>query len=797
MIQKSIKIALQRLRIYSAYSAINIIGLSIAMMVCVAILSFARYHYGFDSHITNVENSYRIITRYGGGTFNTNTFAAFDNVLEQYPEIESFTTCYNNHHIEEAFVNDDKVLFNEAVFIEESFLDYFSIDVTSGDSHSISNPNTMMVTPSLAARLFPDSDPLGQTIQLRSFTRNQDSLITYTITGIVAPFPESSHLKYEALLSVKGHFDPTVKTLKSRKLFGALIYLKLVENTDVLALEERLQSVLEPILGMVHGPPLESINHKLQPVKDIHFTPGLSNEPRSVVRRSSLNILLLVGLLVFIIAIMNFVIMHIARSTAYYKTNMVIRFLGGTKRDLFFQTLFDVALSMSISFYVTIIFLSSMAVFLNACFPESWSIPYKSVEFWFLTISLFLLAMVLVSILSSISLFKAQSIIDSNVKPKGIKAAIPLVVFQFILVVGLSGFTMQVNRQMNYIEHKEQGYSSENIVVLKVPQLNSRIHLLRQELISVPGIEHVATVQHYPGGKFQDMTFTQGDISYPFVFGFADKHTLGTLGVKPVKYFTDQGEDATDGWIINETFYQKLRAVYSDEQIATGDFMVSESSADEDGLTDFVILGVAEDFHYASLHSEIESFAYYIRGDNERINRYIILRFNQYQVKEVLKDMEAVVESLYPGYILDYTLLNEKIQHRYRSEKILLQLINIFSVLAVFVACLGLIGLSIFISEKRSKEIGIRKVNGAKSLEILILLNKDILKWVCIAIIIATPVSWYYSNRWMEGFAYRSTNNWWIFVLAGILAIVIALITVSWQTFRSARKNPVESLKYE
>ena len=797
MIRKSIKIAVQRLQMYKVYSVINIGGLAIAMAVSLAILSFAQYHFRFEKHIDNLVNSYRIITRYGEGTFNTNTFAAFDDVLGNCPEIASYTTCYNNHNIEEAFINNEKVLLNEIIFIDKSFLDYFSVDVISGDANSINDPNTMMITPSLAGKLFPDTDPLGQTLQLRSFTRNQDSLITYTVTGIVKPMPESSHLKYEALLSVKGHFSPTVETLKSRKLFGALVYLKLFENADVLDLQTSLQTILEPVLGSVHGPPLDAINHKIQPVSEIHFTPGLSNEQSPVIRRSSLNIMLLTGFMIFIIAIMNFVIMHIAHSTSYAKAKLIIRCLGGKKRDLFAQTLLEISISAGIAFFIAVIMLTLLSSVLGNYFFNNWIIPFHSIEFWFITLCMFIIVVFVVSILSSLNLFKTSTVIAENSQPRGIKAAIPLVIFQFIMVVSLSGFAMQVNRQMNYIDNKDQGFSNKNIITIRISQVNDKINTLRQELIGAAGIESVATGNHLPGGKFQDMTFTSGDDSFPFVFGFADKYLINTLDIKPIKYFSDQKEDATDGWIINETFYKKLRTKYSDEKIASGDFSDLNDSSDENSLTDFVILGVVEDFHYASLHSEIESFAYFIRGPEARNNRYVVIRYNQHQLPGVLNAINTKMESIYPGHTVKYAFLNDQIESRYASEKLLLNLINIFSILAIFVACLGLMGLSIFISEKRSKEIGIRKVNGAKVSEILILLVRDILKWVFIAIFIATPLSWYFSRRWLEGFAYRTENTWWIYVLAGLLALAVALITVSWQTFKSARKNPVESLRFE
>ncbi len=797
MIRKSIKIAFKRLLMFKAYSAINIGGLGIAMAVSLAILLFTYYHFSFDNYITNGVNSYRLITRYGDGTYNTNTFAAFDDVLDSYPETESHTLCYNKHNVEDVFVNNSKIKAQDAIFINESFLDYFSVSVISGSKESIDLPNTMMVTPQMALKLYPNGDPLGQTVRLRSFTRNQDSLIAYTITAIVEPLPKTSHLQYEMLLSQKGHFEPTVKILKSRKVFGGTIYVKLYANSDIVALENSLQSKLEPVLGSVHGPPLDALNHRLQAIGDIHFTQGLSDEKQPTIRRSSLNILLLVGFLIFIISIMNFVIMHIARSTYYRKATLIIRSLGGNKLNLFKQTTIEVLLSVSIGFLLSISLLASTKLILARHFFSNWVIPFSSPEFWVTSICLFVIVVVVVSVLSSLSLFKTQTIIVEYVQPKGIKAAIPLVIFQFVMVIALTGFAMLINKQMNFIENKELGYSSENVVAIKTPQVNEKIRIFREELLNEPTIISTATAHHYPGSKFQDMTFTVDENSFPFKFGFIDKYLINALNIESLIYMTDLKEDATDGWIINRTFYNRLKTVYSDEQISTGNFSDNGSTSAETDLLDFVILGVVDDFHYESLHSEIESFAFFVRGPKSRINRYVLARFEQSSSREVIDAINRKMEYIYPGQPVVYSFLDEQLNLKYASEQLLLKLINAFSILAIIVACLGLMGLSIFMIEKRTKEIGIRKVNGAKVNEIIFLLNKDIIRWVLIAFIIATPISYYFSQKWLQNFAFRTTVSWWIFILAGSLAVAIALITVSWQTYKASRRNPVESLRNE
>jgi len=797
MIKKSIKIAIQRLLMFKAYSSINIGGLAIAISVCLAILLFSLHHFSFDKSISNGENSYRIISRYGDGSYNANTFACFDDVLNDYPEVKSHTIVYANHNIEEVMVGDAKIKVNDAFFANSSFLDYFSVKMIRGTKASINRPNTMMITPAMAKRLFPEEDAIGQTVMFRSFTNNQDSLIAFSITGIVKPMPDNSHIKYEMLLSQKGHFSPTVKTFKSRKAFASLIYVKLYSSANIEELSKSLQTKVEPILGGKHGPPLEAFNHQLQPVYDIHFTQGLNNEMQPTVRRSSLNILLMVCFLIFAIAIINFVIMHIARVTFHQKATLIMRFLGGNKMSLFSQTLIEVTIAVSISFLMAILFLATFKITLAEHFFAHWIISFQNPAFWIITICLFLVVIVLVSILSSLNLLRNDTIIREAIKPKGIKAAIPLVIFQFVMVIAIIGFAILLNLQMNFIDNKELGYSSENVIVIKIPQTNAKINVFREALLKAPNIKSTGTAQHYPGYRFQDMNLSDGDNAFPFKFGFIDQHAIQTLNIKPLKYFSDLKDEASNGWMINETFYNHLKSKYSDQQIADGMLPMGKSETDQSNSTRFVMLGVMRNFHYASLHSKIDNFAFYIPTPNTRYYRYVLARFDQKKVKEVIATINNRMTEIYHGQPVIYSFLDEKLANQYASEQILLKLINAFSILAIFVASLGLMGLSIFVTEKRTKEIGIRKVNGSKVNEIVLMLCKDFIKWVSIAFVIATPIAYYLSQKWLQNFAYKTALSWWIFALAGVFAMMIALITVSWQTFRAARKNPVEALRYE
>jgi putative ABC transport system permease protein len=380
---------------------------------------------------------------------------------------------------------------------------------------------------------------------------------------------------------------------------------------------------------------------------------------------------------------------------------------------------------------------------------------------------------------------------------KGMKAAIPLVIFQFVMVIVLIGFALLLNKQMNFIESKELGYSSENVVVIKVPQQNAKIDVFREELLMIPGIISSGTARHYPGYHLQDMNLSGGNNIFPFKFGHIDQNAIETLNMKVLSYFAEAKDEATGGWLINETFYEHLKKFYSEEQIAAGILPMGENEAADNGSSGFVILGVIRDFHYASLHSEIENFAFMIPDPDERRNRFVLARINQNQVSEIIPAIENKLSGIYPGQPINYSFLDEELNREYASEQLLMRLINAFSVLAILIASMGLMGLSIFMIERRTKEIGIRKVNGSSVYEIVKMLSIVFIKWVGLAFIIATPITYYAGQQWLQHFAYRTVFSWWIFILAGIIALFIVLITVSWQTFKVARRNPVEALRYE
>jgi putative ABC transport system permease protein len=792
----TIKYAIRKLVKSKSYTVINVFGISISLVVALVILLFSTFHFSFDKHVDNYRNSYRLISRYGDGAYNANTFACFEEDLQKMKEVEKMTVCFTQHNANEVFVRDQSFSISDLAFIDDSFFDYFGLRIIEGVPETINQPNMVFLTPSMAVKLFNDEPPIGKSIELRAFTSDANDRISFTVGGIVAPMPNTSHLEFEMLISKEGHFASTVERTKTIKAFAAATYVKLLSSVNVGELEKQLISLPEAKIGYQHGPPLDAFNHKLQPLSEIHFTADTVTESKPTIRRSALYILMAVGFLILLISVIDFVNLYAATSTFRRREFGVIRTFGGSQRHLWFSMATEILLMLIFSFILTVALFIVFNTFFLAEILSDWRISFYNPRIWGWTLLLFLFTSVLIIVAGSFDFIPNRRYTEIKNPLHKSRTIIQLVTFQYVLVIGLMAFAILLNKQMNFINEKSLGYSADNVIIIESPQRNEKVLVCRNELQKIPGVIQSAIVHHYPGYRLQDMIFGNGESSFPFKFGMVGSRAIEALDIELLHSFVPDLEKAGQGWLINETFYHNLLDIYSEEQIRTSNFPSDENDSDS-SRQEFRILGVVGDFHYASLHSPIENFAFNLQSTETNFNRFMLVRYNQKNHEAVLEASRKTLAGIFPGYPFEYAYLNEQVQNQYESEKMLMKLVNVFSILCIIVACMGLLGITLFMLEKRTKEIGIRKVNGARISEILIMLNKDFVKWVAIAFVIATPIAYYVMNQWLQNFTYKTELSWWIFALAGLLALGIALLTVSWQSWRAARRNSVEALRYE
>lgn len=796
----SIKLAIRKLLKQRSFTLINIGGLSVSLAACIIIFVYASYEWSFDKHIPEYDRTYRIISGLGDGKYWARSFACYTDALFNRPEIESMTSFIQTEN-NIVRIGESEFTIPEAVIADTSFPDFFNIEFITGRKEDLGLPNTVFLTADLAEKLFPEGNAYGQEIFLNQFEGNtSDSLGLFIVAGIVKPFPENTHFGFQMIFSQKGNLKGLIDHLKGGKFFAANVYLRLFDNNQVQELEADLINVLVPFLARSYGPPVEAFKSRLQPVREIHFTTDLNREPRPVMRKSLLYLLFSVGSLILVLMCMNFLSAAIVQSLRQRKETGMMRTLGANNFEIF-------TLSLAKIFFIagTGLVLSWFIIFLTGPWLDNifgsgwdpWKLLYKILFF-----SIAALFFIVIAASSGMHFFDSlRSVVDllkgelpSGRKLFGILGI--LTVIQFGIVVFLIGFSLMIGKQLRFLDNKDLGYTSKNIYISRIPQQQPGGNILLEEIRKQSCVISASTVHHHPGDIFQHLDFTVGQLQYPFEFRMVDRDVFKTLDIELIRKFSPE-ETEMEGWVINETFYKSLLQDFSEEDIAASNFNYMEDNEGDGSRTRFIIAGVMNDFHYSSLHDRIGNFAFAIRNPESNYNRWLMIRFREGQYKECVSAVDEMMETYFPGSTYDGFLLSDNLAAMYAPSRKLSEIIKIFTLLSVLISGFGLYGLSLFIVQQRTKEIGIRKVFGASSWQVNSMLNLGFLKWVFIAFCLACPVTLWALKKWLINFAYKASPSVWIFVLTGIIVTTIAIISVTWQTIRASRRNPVDVIRYE
>jgi len=601
--------------------------------------------------------------------------------------------------------------------------------------------------------------------------------------GIVEPLPDNTHFGFQMIFSQKGHFTERMKHLKGGILHGANVYIRLHQGVPTGDVEPFLTDALLPFLKGKPGPPIEAFNSKLQAVREIHFTTDINREIRPVTRKGTIYLLLSVGLLILMLMTLNFVSAVIVQSHQQKESTGIMRILGASRHELFRLSLLKIVMLVGLGLLISWGIIVLIEPFLQSVFGPGWSFRSLYPHMLMVGLGTGIPVIVLAALGMHLPVKKSFSVFGL------------LTIIQFAIVVVLLGFSIMIERQLGYLDQKDLGYTEENIFVVRIPGNNPRGSLLVEEMEQQAGVISASTMHYHPGDVYQSMEFSVGEMRYPFGFRMVDAGSLETLEIGLIERFCSP-TGPLRGWIINETFYKHLLKDFSVEDVATSNFIEEDGDADSTNSgVPFVIGGVMEDFHYSSLHNSIDNFAFVMRNPETNYNRWLTVRFVEGQSKGVRKAVEQMMDTHFHGRAYDIFLIEENLKEQYKASGILSMVIRRFTVLAGLIAISGLYGLALFITRRRTKEIGIRKVYGAGSRQILVMLNLGFLKWVGIAFILACPFTIWALQKWLVNFAYRAPQPWWIFVLPGIIVACIALIAVTWQTITAARSNPVDSIR--
>jgi putative ABC transport system permease protein len=784
MIMNYLKITFRNIRRHKGYSFINIAGLAIGITACVLLLLWVQDEWSFDRFHTNANELYRVLLDPLEAA--TTHEAVSPPVLAEMMK-ENFPEVVNTSRISTSgtllLKNGEKAFYEgQGIFADATFFEMFSFPFLKGDPvTAFSELHSIVITEDLALKYFGSEDPMGQTLNVNNKT-------DYKVTGIIKNVPNNSHLhfKYVRSFELLKEFGVNINSWGNVSFFT---YVQLQKNSSSWDVDEKLKSMIEK----------EDPGHNqyyLQPLTHIHLRSNFNFDP--AITGSIMYIYIFAAAAVFIlfIACINFMNLATARSGMRAKEVGMRKAIGAFRTDIIKQFFGESILLSFTALLLAVILLKLLLPLFNNLAGKELSLSHSG----YLEILLGLMGITLFTGLLSgsypalfLSSFQTVNVIK-NISQSGTKGSLfrkILVVTQFSLTIIILIGTIVVHNQLNHIRKQSLGYDKDYMACFPLRgEFVEKLDAARAELLKNPNILNFTVSSSLPtyigsGTSGADWEGKPPDVRIQMQFVSVDYGYLDTYRMEMAegRFFSKEFEsDSKEGFILNEA---AIKAIGMDSPVGKRFGF---------GRTRGTILGVIKNFNYKSLHSEIEPL---IMIMNPRGYRYASIRISSENIEGTIAHLENTWYKFSAGFPFDYTFLDDRIDNLYRSEQRVGTVFNYFSILVIFIACLGLFGLASFTSEQRTKEIGIRKVLGAPVSSILLLLSKEFVKWVLIANFIAWPAAFLIMNKWLESFAYRTSIGLQTFFFAAGLALSIALITVSYQCIRAALSNPVDSLKYE
>ncbi|SHF93333.1 putative ABC transport system permease protein [Mariniphaga anaerophila] len=801
-----IKIAVRNLIREKKYSLFLLLSVCIGLITFILVSGYVFYEKGFDRVFPDNKNIYRITT----DIYSENKLSLSipecergisTSINEKYPNVlaAGFITKTNNPQYkigEEIFTN--KHIYHASY----GFLDVFSIPLVRGNKTQVlTRPYTAIISESTAKKYFGAIDPVGQVLF-------KYPVHEYTIEGVFRDIPKQAHFSADVLLSFHDdmHLPPPAKAQWGET--GFYTYLKLKENTDLNHLEAGINNLVAENKKSTFEK--NNIQHKyhLQPLNSIHLHSALKNELEPNSRAGYVYLIFMVGLLILAASGFNYIQFSFSRLINSAKQTGIKKINGATSSEIISASLAEsliihlVALIVSLA-VVRMLFpvmRNEFGILLEPVFAQPLFLEVLS---GILAVSIFVNG-VLPALL--ISRFNSLELLTLKYKPvaNGISFRQVIVIAQFVIIIAIVSGISGMNKQVNFLIDKDKGLELTNTVVVKVP---SNLRKTSQRINNLQAFEHDLT-SHSSILGISSSNAIPGDLpAYNFNFNEKQSQKGGkaALVVADSSYITNYKIDLIAGnnfftnsegnnqCIINRACLAVLGFNNPDEIIGKVLKM-----RDESGLQNFdtQIVGVTENTDFSNAKEKHDPIILIDWTQNMIWGNYSIKTATA-NYASILPFIREKFHATFPNYPFEYVVLTDYYNSQFNAENQLIKIFKMFILVAVLISVINLFSISWLLISARVKEIGIRKVNGAKVSEVLTMLNKDFIKWVAIAFVIATPVAYYAMNKWLENFAYKTTLSWWIFALAGLLALGIALLTVSWQSWRAATRNPVEALRYE
>ncbi len=808
MLKNYHKIALRNLLKYKAYSFLNIAGLAIGLVCCALIMLYVRDELSYDRFHQNAERIYRVILDAGiGGTFvRTATTPApmAATLVQEFPEVATAARFWQNQRVLISY--EDKRFYEEFNWTDSTVFTMLSFPLVQGDPKTaLAQPNTLVISEALAQKYFGSENPMGKVLRY-------DNRVDYKVTGVMKNIPSQSHFRFDVLGSMLSQPEASSPRWVSNSFYTYIMLQPGVAPEQLAAkFPALIKKYVAPQIQQALGKSFDEAiaagakwEYELQALPDIYLHSNTQHEIGVTSDAKYAYMLTAIAVFVLLIACINFMNLATARSANRAKEVGMRKVLGSFRGQLIKQFLSESVLLALLALLIALAGIDLLLPAFNHLAGKALALSIRTnVPFFLGLLGVTLGAGLLAGMYPALVLSGFQPIavlkgsLRAGAKSPRLRSA--LVVAQFAISIVLLIGTGVVFQQLDYMRNKRLGFNQEQVVVLPIETRGAqqRFDSFRQELLANPNVIAVAASDVVPGRFEGDDAFrpegAAQEVAYPLERLRVSHDFLSTLELEVATgrgFSRDFVTDTSQAVMINETAARRMGMTPED---AVGKRLFEIGATPEESIAR-TIIGVVKDFHFESMHREIKPVVIFMQAD--RLWR-VSVRIRPENIPATVAFLQEKWQAFEPGYPWRYFFLDEDFGRLYQNEEKQAKIFGNFTILAIVIACLGLFGLASFIAEQRTKEIGVRKVLGASVQGIVLLLSKDFTKLVGIAFLLAAPLAYLAMRQWLQDFAYRTDLHPIIFILAGLLALLIAWLTVSYQAIKAALTNPVEALRYE
>jgi putative ABC transport system permease protein len=788
MIRNYFFTALRNLWKNKFYSSINISGLSIGLAVGIMILLWVQDELSYDKFHEQAKNIYKVNSHVGSGegakvwTGSPSPVALFSK--SEIPEVENSVRIRDNWEMSLFKYGNNKFIIPGTAFVDNSFFSIFNFKFIKGTGKKpFKDANSVILTKSTANKFFGDADPIGKVIVA-------DNKENFSVTGVMEDFPENSSIRYNMLFPIANYAkkfggNGDWKTIdEDMGNFTYNIFLQLKPGADPKAAADKV-SIL---YSRKRNEDEKTGRFSLQPLKNFHLyaADGSAGDMQTV------KTFLMVAILILLIACINYVNLSTARSMLRSKEVSVRKIIGANRAHLFMQFIFESGLLFAVGSVIAIFIVKLLFPFYNEISGKKLVFSLADSSMWMVILCAILGSLVVASIYPALLLssFKPIEALKGKLSfgAGNIQFRKVLVVVQFVFSVTLIISTIVIGMQLKYLREKNLGYEKEHVFSFGIrDEMYSHYATVKNELMKMPGIVDVSTAD----ANITAITSSTSDTEWE------GKPEGSTFIIHPSgideNYIPLFKMQMADGRNFRGGKGDSLNVILNETAVKDAGIVNPVGKRFKLWDTDAMIIGVVKDFNYASLKTRIEPAIFYYQPANYRV----FIKTTGREANKAIASVEKIWKQYSPDYPFSYSFVDEDYDALYKTEQRTGTLFNLFAIVAILISCLGLFGLAAYTAQVKTKEIGIRKVLGATVSNIIQLLAKDFISLVFISLLIAVPIGWWAMSSWLQDFVYRINMSWWIFLIAGVAAILIAVITVSMQAIKAALANPVRSLKEE